>query len=364
MKKIQILPALIFSIVLFSCKTEVRESEPIQSSKSAFALTKKQVGMTLNLPAELVPYERAEINAKLQGYVQKVLVDIGDKVRKGQYLAALEAPEIAAQFAEATAKRYEAEAKYIASKDKYNRIRTAAKQQGVVAEAELVNSKHQMMADSAALNSAISTATSFEQLESYLTLRAPFDGVIVSRSIDQGDFVGGADKKPLFVVERPDKLRLRIHVPESYVNSIPAEDALTFTADAVLNRTFTANLARKAGSIDSETRTELWEYEYENQGGELKPGMYVMAQLRLNRPSNSFVAPYSAVVTSMEKKFVIRVRENLAEWVDVKVGISQGNSVEIFGNLREGDVLLTLGSDEIKPGAEVKVNVENLVSSL
>lgn len=354
MVKTTIISTIIFSFLLFSCSNESKEVKKAEDIKNAFLLHKKGVTKTITLPAELLAYERAELNAKVNAYVQKVLVDIGDKVRKDQVLALLEAPEVISQSAQANARINEAEAHFMASLDRYKRTTSAASQQGVISESELINVKNQMLADSAALISAKSTAQSYKQLQAYLTIRAPFNGIVTSRLVDAGDFVGNSGKSVLMVIERPDILRLRIHVPESFVNNLPTSDSLSFTVDAIENKTFTAKLARKSGSINSDTRTELWEYEFQNSGNELKPGMYASAKLNLNRRENTFVVPLSSVVTSLEKRFVIRISNGQAEWIDVRDGIMLDKEVEIFGNLQEGDLILTRGTDEIKSGTSIK----------
>lgn len=358
MIKTTIISTLIFSFILFSCSPRNKEVKKAEDIKNAFLLQKKRVTKTINLPAELLAYERSELNAKTNAYVQKVLVDIGDRVRKDQVLALLEAPEVISQSAQANARIQEAEARFMASLDRYSRTSKAAGQQGVISESELINVKNQMLADSAALTSARSTAQSYKQLQAYLTIRAPFNGIVTSRLVNVGDFVGISGKSALMVIERPDILRLRIHVPESFVNNLPTSDSLSFKVDAIENKIFTAKLARKSGSINSDTRTELWEYEYQNSGNELKPGMYASAILNLNRRENTFVVPLSAVVTSLEKKFVIRISNEKTEWVDIRDGITMDKEVEIFGNLKEGDLILTRGTDEIKSGTSIKVKTE------
>lgn len=344
-----------FVFLLFSCAENKQPIKHAEDVKQAFVLKKQEVSKDLKIPAELLPYEEAEINARVEAFVQKVLVDIGDRVKTGQALAVLDAPEAVARYAEANAIYAEANARFMGSFDHFNRLNEAAKEQGVVAAGELIHAKNQMRSDSAAIESARSSARAYRQLQDYLVVRAPFNGIVTSRSVDVGDLVGGAGQKALFQVERPDKLRLRVHVPETYVNHIPNGDSLTFTSDAVVNKSFKATLSRKSGSISPETRSELWEYEYENRTGELKPGMYAMARLSLNRQNSSFVVPYPAVVTSLEKKFVVRVKNNQVEWVDVRQGISLDNGAEIFGNLNEGDTLLVRASDEIKPGTTLKI---------
>ncbi|MBR9998535.1 MAG: efflux RND transporter periplasmic adaptor subunit, partial [Cyclobacteriaceae bacterium] len=233
MSKLFMMLLMVISACLFSCSRENEEARIKEDIKNAFTLRKTEVNKTLNLPAELLPYERAEINARIEGYLRSVSVDIGDVVRKDEILALLDAPEIIARFAEANARSLEAEARLNASLDHYNRITTAAKQQGVVAEAELISTRNHMLADSAALLSARSTAEAYQQLQAYLTIRAPFNGIITSRSVDPGDLVGSAGKIPLMTIERPEILRLRIFVPESYVNNVPADVMITFTTESV-----------------------------------------------------------------------------------------------------------------------------------
>ncbi len=359
MKNNIITQVLILLALMPSCSQENKETKKTEDVKNAFSLRKQEVSKTLELPAELLPFDRAEINAKVEGYVQKVLVDIGDVVKKGDVLVVLEAPELAARYAEAIAKYQEAEARFGASLDKYNRIQVVSKQRGLVAEGGLINTRNEMLADSAALISAQSIARVYKQMQDYLTIRAPFNGIVTDRFINAGDLAGSTGAGSLLTLMSPDKFRLRVHVPEDYVNNIPSDDSLKFTVDAVVGKTFTAKLARKSGSIDRETRTELWEFEYKNNDKELKPGMYTMARLNLSRAAGSFVVPSTAVVTTLEKKFVIRVKHDKAEWVDVTEGISQETGLEIFGNLNEGDILLTRGSDELKPGATVKIALQD-----
>lgn len=358
MVKIVVSSAILFSFFMASCTGEKKETVKPEVVKEAFLLQKKEVSKSLHLPAELLPFERAEIKARINAYVNRVLVDIGDAVKKDQALIILEAPEMQSQFAEAKARYDEAHARAQISRDRYQRLSMAARLQGAVSEAELIQSRNGMLADSAALISSASLARSFEQLQAYLTIRAPFNGIISARMTDSGDYAGSSGKGTLLVIERPDKLRMRIHVPESMVNQLPAGDSIPFTVDAIENMTFYARFSRRSGSISRDTRTELWEYEYQNSDNLIKPGMYANALLEMKRNQNSFVVPASAVVTSLEKKFVVKVVNNEVVWVDVKEGFHLGSEVEVFGDLSEGDVLLVRGTDEIRPGTVLKTSIK------
>lgn len=215
-----------------------------------------------------------------------------------------------------------------------------------------------MRADSAALASAQSASQAYRQLQDYLIIRAPFDGIVTSRTVNPGDLVGKAGNPALFMVENPKKLRLQLFVPETHVGNQPSTDTISFSVDAMVGKKYQAVLSRKSGSISRDTRTETWEYEVDNTAGELKPGMYTTVNLNLNRPAGSLVVPAAAVVTSLEKKFVIRIKNGQAEWVDVRDGISMKDGKEIFGALVEGDTILARGSDEIKPVTKLKVKIQ------
>jgi RND family efflux transporter MFP subunit len=358
MVKTIIISTSILTFFLISCSRGSQEVKKAEDIKNGFILNKKSITKTINLPSELLAYERAELNAKVNAYIKQVLVDIGDKVRKDQVLVLLEAPELVSQSAQSDARIHEAEARYNASLDHYERIKMAYGQPGAVSESEFNTVKNQMIADSASLVSVKSSAQSYRQLQDYLAIRAPFNGIVTERIVDVGDFTGNSGSSVLMVIERPDILRLRIYVPELYVGNVPLSDSLSFTVDAIENKTFTAMLARKSGSINPDTHTELWEYEFKNTAEELKPGMYANAVLKLARRERTFVVPLSAVVTSLEGKFVVRISNGLAEWVDVRVGIALENETEVFGNLKEGDIILNRGTDEIKQGTRIEVKTE------
>ncbi len=349
MKNTFIYKIIISIYILFIMGCSARNPEPeavnVDNTKPAFTLKSQNVSKTLKIPAELLPYEKAEISAKVQAFVQKINVDIGDRVKAGMILAILDAPESAARYAEATAKVQETKARFLASQDKYNRLLEASKSEGVIATGELISAKNQMQADSASLAAATSMSQIYKQLQDYLIIRAPFAGIITKRTVDPGDLVG-TGSNALFTLESTDRLRLKVPVPETYVSSIPTAQELTFTTDAIVNQSFVATLSRKSGSIDPATRTEIWEYTFDNRNGTLKPGMYTTAQLALNRTAPSFVVPFTAVVTTLERKFVTRIKNGQTEWIDVRSGIALNDGVEIFG------------SEEIKPGTSVPVKIE------
>jgi len=309
-------------------------------------------GLTKNieLPAELLPYEQAALYARVQGYVKEMKVDIGDKVHRGQTLALIEAPELRTKYAEFQSSLQAAKAKYMSSEDVYQRLYKAsqAKTAGIVAAVDLERSRNQYVADSASYEAATKLAQSYKEVAGYLVIEAPFDGIITARNADRGALVG--NNQMILTVQHNQKLRLRIAVPELYVSATTAKKDVAFRVDAFPEKLFSASPSRKTGSIDPVTRTELWEFIFDNKNNELKAGAFAYVKLNLQKTGKSFLVPATAIASNQERKFVIAVKDGQAAWVDVRQGLSTDKGVEVFGNINNGDTLLTRASDERKPG--------------
>ncbi len=340
--------------VLAGCADKKSQTASITTADSVdvFNLKKEQVTKTLSLPADLLPWKRAELYAKVEGYVKELKVDIGSRVKKNDILIIIDAPEVAANFAKASADLQAAQSRYNTSQDTYKRMVNASKEKGAVSDSELERTRNQMLNDSSANEAAEAGANAYAHLKNYLVIRAAFDGVITQRNVDVGTLVGKGST-PLLVLENLNKLRVRVAVPEMYTSALPESTSISFMVDAQPAKKYSATLARKSNQIDSKTRTELWEFEVINANQELKSGMYGSASFNLQRSESSFVVPFSAVVTNLERSFVIRVRDGKTEWVDVRSGISMKDRVEIFGNLDGEDKLVLKANDELKPGTAI-----------
>ena len=240
-----------------------------------------------------------------------------------------------------------------ASADAFHRLETAAKVSGTIAAGELEKSRNQWKADQASMEAAVSKWGTYQQMANYLIIRAPFSGIITQRNADAGALVGNTNAKSIFVIENTETLRLRVPIQEAYTGAQPDSSSIAFTVDAQPDKKYFAKLSRKSGTISKESRTETWEFIIHNPKQELKSGMYANAVIKLNRPTASFTVFPSAIATTLEKRFAIRLKDGKAEWVDIRNGMNTGDKIEIFGNLAEGDTLLVKATDEIKPGTKL-----------
>ncbi|MEJ7768760.1 MAG: efflux RND transporter periplasmic adaptor subunit, partial [Chitinophagaceae bacterium] len=208
----------------------------------------------------------------------------------------------------------------------------------------------------AQLQAAKSVYNQVSDTRNYLEIRAPFAGVISARNINTGAYVGPSGKgsdTPLFVLQQQNKLRLVVSVPEAFTGLLHKQDEVNFTVKSLANEKFTAKISRLAGTLDDRLRSERVEMDVPNENKKLLPGMYAEVNLPLPASDSSFVVPKTAVVTSTEKVFVIRIAGKKVEWVEVKKGREADGNIEIFGELTPGDHLVKTASDEIRNGSTV-----------
>lgn len=321
---------------------------------------------TVTIPGDLSAYQGVNLSARVSGFVESLAVDRGSWVKRGQQLATISAPELRAQRAEAEAKvqgiraqEAEAEAKTVAAQSTYDRLKAASATPGVVAGHDLEIAERGVEAARAHVNAlkgsgaaAEAAVKAVEEMEAYLQLSAPFDGVITERNVHPGSLVGPSTGA-LLRLEQVSRLRLTVPVPESYVGTITRGTTVAFRVTAFPDRTFQGVIARPAHTLDVKTRSMLVELDVTNPKQVLAPGMFAEVQWPVSRAQTSLFVPRTAVVRTSERQFVVRVRSGVAEWVDVRRGESSGDEIEVFGDLREGDEVVRRGNDETRPGTKI-----------
>jgi len=343
-------------------KKEQQEEEQQQAAVETptvqlVPVTKGRLSSAITIPGELLPYQQVDLYAKTNSYVKKLLVDIGSEVKQGQLLAVLEAPEINSQLAAAQSRIKQYEAVYFASKATYDRLVSTSKTPGTVSQNDLEQAEAKKNADLANVDAAKSGLKEVSANLAYLEIRAPFDGVITSRNVNLGAYVGpgGKTTDPLFTVQDQNRMRLVVSVPEIYTGALSNKSEVNFTVRALPSEKFTAQVKRIAGALDEKLRAERLEMDVYNKSKKLIPHMFAEVSVPLPAGDSTFVVPKSAVATSTEKVFVIKVVDHKAVWVDVKKGLTNGDSIEIFGgDLKADDKLVKSASDEIRNGSTLK----------
>ncbi|MDB5135991.1 MAG: efflux transporter periplasmic adaptor subunit [Mucilaginibacter sp.] len=359
---------LVTAITFSSCNSDKKEKEQQEQTVKqenavevpAVELVPAQKGKlssTIAVPGELIPYQEVDLYAKITSYVKKLLVDIGSQVHAGQLLATLEAPEINSQLASAESRIKQQEAVLYASKATYDRLLSTSKTPGTVSQNDLEQAEAKMNSDQANVEASKSVYKEIAANLDYLQIRAPFDGVVSARNVNLGAYVGPAGKGsdlPLFVIQDQKRMRLVISVPELYTGGLSNKDEVTFSVKALPNQKFKAKVMRLAGALDEKLRSERLEMDVYNKDKKLLPGMYADVDVPIPSKDSTFIVPKTAVVTSTEKVFIIKVVNHHAQWVDVKKGFQSGDKMEVYGDLKEGDKVVKQATDEIRDGSEVK----------
>src|SRR5262252_2622096 len=328
----------------------------------------KPVSRMVPLPGEIQPFLSVSLHARVNGYVERVLVDRGSIVKEGELLVELSAPEMTAQIAEgqskvqaAEAELVQAEAQLAAAQSTYDRMKKAAETPGAIASNELIVAEKQVEAAKAVINSrkqatqaAQASVQSLKSLEAYLKITAPFAGVVTERIVHPGALVGPGSNEPLLVLQQISHLRLTVAVPEENVGEIPKGSKVSFQVPAYANRSFSGTIARRSQALDQKTRTMAVELDVMNPDQSLAPGMYATVKWPVQGSKAALYVPKTSVVTTTERTFVIREKDGKAEWVNVGKGAADGDSIEVIGPLKPGDKVVKRANDELREGTSLQ----------
>ena len=319
------------------------------------------------LPGEFSPFQSVGLTARVNGYIESLNVDRGSAVRKGQLIATLSAPEMDAQIAEARSKlaviqaqRDEAEAKLVSAQGIYDRLKKAAETPGAIAGNELQiaekavdAARNVVRSHERAMLTAEAAAKTIEAMKVYLRIEAPFDGLVTERMLHPGA-LAGPSAGPLVKLEQLSRLRLIVAVPEADLGGVVSGARVNFTVPAHPGQTFTGTIARLSRTVDPKTRTSPIELEVANLTGQLSPGMYPEVQWPVRKAQSALLVPPTAIATTTERSFVIRLNMGRAQYVAVKRGAPNGELVEVMGSLAEGDLVLRRATDEVREGTALR----------
>ena len=375
------LPCLVFT----GCQEKQPAAPP--ATASVAPVTRGDLASTLTVAGEFQPYQEVELHAKVSGYIRRINVDIGDRVKSGQVIATLEVPELNAQVAgsQAEVKHSQseiaraqsevtlAEANYTAIHAAYTRLAEAAKRRpGLVAEQELDDSRAKDADAQAKINVAkaaldatqeqlgVSKADNqrVQSLENYSVVTAPFTGVITMRYADVGSLIqagttSNTQSMPVVKVAQSDLLRLRMPVPEEDVPFIKiggdVQIALQNTGKIIPGK-----IIRFTRELAESTRTMLAEVDVPNPDLTLSSGMTAETTIVLQAQKNVLTVPAGAVLKADGQAYVLIVDANSkVQKVPVTLGIQGSDRVEITQGLAEHQSVIVSGQANYEPGQTV-----------
>lgn len=325
------------------------------------------------LPGELRPYQDVRLRARVEGFVKRLFVDRGTRVRQGQTLARLSAPDLRAKRAAASqalavarARWQAARANLLRDRSTLRRLQSAARLVSgsiagndiQVAQQTVAADRAQALARRAAIHGAAAELRSLRALTGYLRVTAPFSGMIVKRYISVGSLVGPSAQSPaLFRLQQLNPLRLVVEVPETEAAGIYWGKHVRFRVPAYPGRLFSGVIARIPDSLHQATRIMPVELNVANSQWVLSPGMYAQVRWPVQRPHPTLLVPASAVAATTQETFVDLIQRGRIHWVSVHRGFTVRGMVEVFGDLCPGQTVALRGTGELPSGTRVRATV-------
>ncbi len=294
-----------------------------------------QVGQTMtqrdiSLPATIRGFNETQVYAKIPGYISKIFVDKGDRIRQDEVIALIESPELDQQVANALATY-----RLALVTDKRNQILV---HQGVVPQQTADNTHLTMLADKAAYEQLVSE-------QGYKTMRAPFDGIVTERDVDPGHLIpestAGAATTGAAVIAAATLKPVRIfaYVPQNISPFIKNGDKATITVTEYPGRTFAGTVTRHPDALSADTRTMLVEVDLPNDDTALLPGMYASAHFQVSVAGGTPMVPDDALIFRNGKVYVPIVRDNHLHLAEVALGYDNGQQIEITRGVSGNDMV-------------------------
>ena len=350
--------AIAAALSLAGCDEKPAPAEPNAPQQvEAVPVESAMMESALSLQGQLVAQEQVDVFARVAGFIETIHVDRGSRVSKGDVLVRISAPELHSTRAGVESALAAALAKANADALTAQRLANASRTPGVVAENDVNIARQAAAASRAQVAAARAALASSQQVSNYLTIRAPFSGVITERNLHPGALVGpsaGTGSVPILRMASAGTLRLSVAVPAEAVSGVAIGQPVPFTIPNLPGRPFTAPLARKAGAIDPRSRSMMVELAVPNGAGELSAGGFATVKWPFKRIAPSLLVPTTAIANDQQRQFVIRIAGGKAEWIDVTTGMAKDGKVEAFGKLAAGDTIILRGTDAIKEGTALK----------
>ena len=299
------------------------------------------------------------IYARTSGYLKKWYADMGARVRKGQLLADIDAPEIDQQLQQARADAASAVANEHLAKTTADRYIELVKTDSV-SKQDADNAVDTYAARRAATASAQANVHRLEQMVSFERIEAPFDGVITARNTDIGQLVdagaSGGSARELFHIATTGTLRVFVNVPQSASGSATLGLPVDVTVTEHPTARYAGKIVRTASAIDPATRTLLVEIDLDNRDGGILPGAAVEAHLKLSAATPTLLVPVSALLFRSEGLRVATLAAgNRARLVPVTLGRDYGTKVEVTSGLAPGEAVIDSPPDSLVDGQQVQI---------
>jgi RND family efflux transporter MFP subunit len=354
---------VIILIIIVSGKRSHTVAEGAATVVATAPVTREDLFNHVTIPAEFRPYVEVELHAMVSGYVDRMNVDFGDKVKAGQLLATLEVPELQDELHSAVANFEKAEVDYTNAHLMYTRLEAVNRQNpNLVAQQDLDTAQARDGATAAAIAAAKADQEKYQTLVGYTQIAAPFDGVVTGRYADPGALIQagtGSDTGSKALLRVSDNYHLRLDFPVSvlYVKDIHAGDSAEVRVDSLGGKTFSGTITRFTDKVSEDTRTMMVELEIANPNLEIVPGMYAAVDLKVQRQPGALAIPVQAIADVEHPSVYVVNGSNEIEARPVTLGIETPDKFEITLGLKEGELVMIGNRAFVHPGEKVETKL-------
>jgi membrane fusion protein (multidrug efflux system) len=312
---------------------------------------------TIDLPGRLEAYYRAPIFARVSGYLKGWTADIGAKVRAGQVIAEIEAPDLDQQLLQARADLVSQQASAKLSEATLSRRKTLIPS-NFVSMQEIDERTADLSNKNAAVNAGQANVERLEALAGYKKITVPFDGVVTARDTDVGALInaGGGSGPPMFVISDIKKLRVYVNIPQTYVPAIKIGAKAMISMPEYPGRTFPATVEASSQSVDINSGTTRMQLGLDNSAGELMPGGYANVKMSLARDTVPLHIPASALIFNQNGLRVATVGpDDKVLFKTVTIARDLGRNIELGSGLAVDDRVIVAPPDGIADGDQVRI---------
>ncbi len=325
----------------------VIDRQPVDVQVTAPA--RQDLVYTITLPANIAPFYQTTLYAKVSGYLKWIGPDKGDRVKKDEVVAIIDAPEVEEQYEQAVAD-------YKIKKITFERLEKVWK------ESPDVIARQDVDVAEAAYESAKNLKEQRAALRNYTKVRAPYDGIVTARFADPGALIQIATSSatsaiPLFTIMELSTVRVYANVPQDESPWIvPGKTKATVTVKELPDRLFSGTITRSTLALDPSTRSLLVEVDLPNPDHALRPGTFAEMRIGLREVKNALVLPPQAVMTGPNGKSVFVIEDGKAKSVPVQTGISDGSWIEITKGLQGVEEVVVVGKRKLLDGSTVQAS--------
>ena len=334
--------------------------------------------MLVALPATTLGFETANIYGRASGYITKRLVDIGSRVKTGDLLVEVTAPELDHQIAQAEATVAQVKATLAQTEANRELARVTADRstmlapQGAASRQQADNDRlayraqqQAAIAQEATIKAQQAQLMVLRQQKIYQQVVAPFDGVVTQRNIDIGSLVqadaGGGT--PLFAMVHSAVIRIQLYVPQDQSFGLMPGAAAVVRVPEIPGRTFPGTVTRIADALQPGTRTLLTEIDVTNDDGALRPGIYCTVELKVPRRTPSLIVPSAAIIFNQAGLQVAVVEDGTAHLRKIEVVRDMGTEVEASDGVAAGEKVILNPKVGLTDGSRVRVRTGNVAAS-